>query len=79
MPRTFVPTSIRLPPKIKAALMEVASSRRWNLSETILVACEELIGRYLFNKKVRKRKPKPQNADQSLRPPDPPLDFSSEN
>lgn len=56
MPRSSKPTSIRLAPKMRQALLQVAESRRWTLTQTINIACEELIGRYLFGKKVRRRK-----------------------
>ena len=57
MPR-IQPTSIRLPPKIKAGLQQIADSRKWHVSQAIVIACEEMIGRYLFGKKIRVKRPK---------------------
>lgn len=57
MPRIAKPTSIRLHPKVREGLLHVAQSRRWTLTQTMQVAFEEMIGRYLFNKKIRLRKP----------------------
>jgi len=72
------PTSIRLPPKIKAGLQQIAESRRWHLSNTIIVACEEMIGRYLFGKKIRVKKPKGSPSAEE-KPKADTLDFSTEN
>lgn len=57
MPRTSKPTSIRLAPKVRESLLHIAQSRRWSLTQTMQVAFEEMIGRYLFNRKIRLKKP----------------------
>ena len=76
MPR-IQPTSIRLPPKIKEGLRQIASTRKWTVAQTIVTACEEMIGRYLFGKKIRVKRPKGTASAEKPAPSADTLDFTS--
>ncbi len=62
------PTSLRLDPKVRQGLEIIAAQRAWTVSKTIKIACEELIARYIYNRRPQRRK----RIDQ---PPPLPADF----